>query len=190
MTSSVLFAPHSDDEALFASYIIMREKPLVVIMTDGTSHVEKFGISIEQRRNETIEGMKLLGVSVVFIGFAEESLDQRNSFKLLCERLGDYTYEFDRCFTPALQGGHKHHDLVSKVCTQLWDLKCLYYSTYQKGSLEPVGELEVKPTEVEKLMKEAVLEKYASQIKINPHHFEAIKNKSEYLNLQPESWRA
>ena len=31
----ILLAPHNDDEALFAAYTIMREHPLVIVVTDG-----------------------------------------------------------------------------------------------------------------------------------------------------------
>ncbi|MCL4419163.1 PIG-L family deacetylase, partial [Patescibacteria group bacterium] len=69
--ASLFLAPHSDDEALFGSFIIQRTKPLVVIVTDGTSHARKFGVSIEQRRQESRNAMAVLGVEVVFIGIPE-----------------------------------------------------------------------------------------------------------------------
>lgn len=191
MTSSVLFAPHSDDEALFASYIIMREKPLVVIVTDGTSHEKKFGISIKQRREESKQAMKILGADVVFLGLTEEELTGYDFFhEQLHYYMEGFLGRFNRIYAPAIQGGHQHHDLISRVATIVFKQNCLYYSTYQKDNLELVGELEVKPTEEEIELKKKALSCYISQLRINPHHFEAVIGKSEYLNLQQESWRA
>lgn len=191
MISSVLFAPHSDDEALFASYTIMREKPLVVIVTDGTSHQEKFGIDINDRRAETLLAMHHLGVSVEFLGISEGSMGENSLASLV--KLDEVSKKYpniERVYAPAKQGGHPHHDILCYSAQKIFGKRCLYYSTYSKESLKLIGQIEITPTEEEKKKKEEILSFYKSQIKINPHHFEAVKNKSEYLNLQPESWRA
>lgn len=186
--SNILLAPHSDDEALFASYIIMREKPIVVIVTDGTSHLKKFNISLEDRRAESINALKKLGQNYFdFLRIPEEDLTEERLLREL--RLPMLALDrIDKIYVPALQGGHPHHDLISHVATKLYGKKCLYYSTYQKNDLEPVGELEIIPTKEEKQIKEEALQCYASQLKINPHHFEAVKNKSEYINFTQYSW--
>ena len=48
----LLLSPHNDDECLFAAYTLMREKPLVVIITDSDAHLVE-GITAHQRREES-----------------------------------------------------------------------------------------------------------------------------------------
>jgi LmbE family N-acetylglucosaminyl deacetylase len=194
---SLFLAPHSDDEALFGSYIIMREKPRVVIITDGTSHVKKFGVSIEERREESRKAMEVLGADVDFLGFSEEFMTSdktpvgpHHSWYTLYHVLEQKYPDVKRVYVPAKQGGHQHHDTVSDAAKTAFGDKCIYYSTYQKDDLKPIGETPIIPTEEEKQLKELALSKYESQLRINPHHFEAVKDKPEYLNTTQDSWRA
>ena len=63
---SIFLAPHNDDEALFGSFTIIREKPLVVIITDSwiqPNRGEK-GCDAETRWNETKKAMEILGAPV------------------------------------------------------------------------------------------------------------------------------
>ena len=81
----ILFAPHNDDEALFTSFICMREKPLVVIVTDSWKQFNRGekDITAEVRRNESVEAMKILGCQVVFLGIPDNKLTR----KALLEKL-------------------------------------------------------------------------------------------------------
>lgn len=189
---SLLIAPHSDDEALFASYLLMREKPNVIVVFDGTSHEEKFGVTIEQRREETRNAMKMLDIRVDFLGLSEDLDDKTIIIRSFLDNMQNHNGMFkstNRIYVPAKQGGHLQHDIVCEAAQYVFgEGKLLYYSTYQKDNLEPVGELEIKPTRDEELLKNKMLECYSSQIKINPHHFSAVKGKPEYLNLSATSW--
>jgi len=176
---NIFLAPHSDDEALFGTYIINRTKARVVVVTDGTSHLEKFGVKLEERRNESREAMKLLGVETDFLRIGEEDLTA-DRLKLALSLLESP----DRVFAPAQQGGHYHHDLVSSVAKKLWGDRVLYYSTYSEASLTPTGEIAIYPKdEAEEQLKQKVLACYTSQLRINPHHFEAVRGFPEYLNF-------
>src|SRR3990167_10676740 len=114
--NNLLLAPHNDDEALFASYIILRWKPKVLIITDSHIHEAKFGESrgIVARRKESEEAMKILGVEVDFLGIPDNGLYLDN----LIVNLEDYGNPDGKIFAPAKQGGHKDHDTVSEAATR------------------------------------------------------------------------
>ncbi len=176
--ASVFLSPHSDDETLFGSFVIQRERPIVIVISDGTSHEKKFGIPVHQRRLESGRAMHVFGLGVIFLGVPEEEM----TVERIAREIGGW-WDKDRAYVPAMQGGNPHHDMVCEAAQKVFNDRCLFYSTYTKDSLEPQGELELKPTELERKLKEQALQCYESQIKINPHHFEAVRGKSEFLNL-------
>ena len=166
----VLIAPHNDDEALFTAYTIMREKPLVVIVFDGYQHQRKFGVKITTRQNESLKAMDLLDIDVVFLHLSDEGTTEEELAKVLSQFSG-------RIYAPAL-GANPQHNLVSKVCDKLFKY-VTHYCTYDKELLQK-GKTEIVPTKAEMKLKNKILKCYKSQLKINPHHFDAVKNKSEY----------
>lgn len=173
----LFLAPHNDDEALFGAYTIMREKPLVVIVTDSwIQYLRGEGITAEQRKKESQEAMKILGVPVEFLGIKDNELTD----KVLVEKLKQYMPI--KVYAPLPNSKHPHHNLIGKVARRLWPSKIIFYSTYTKGSLAPIGEIEVKPNQKEIELKNKVLDCYKSEIKLTPQHFKAVRNKSEYLN--------
>jgi LmbE family N-acetylglucosaminyl deacetylase len=174
---NLFLAPHPDDETLFGAYTLMREKPLVVVVTDGYQHHRRFGVPIKQRRDESIAACTLLGVEVEFLGLSDEDLKEEELISALNGLTADTIY------VPALEGGNKDHDLVHKVAVNKWGPKVVYYSTYTKKDLTPNGKIEVIPTEEEKELKRLALSCYESQIKLNWAHFDAVRDKSEYLNI-------
>lgn len=169
----ILFAPHNDDEALFASYTIMRTKPLVVVVYDGYQHQRKFGVNIMTRRNESINAMKLLGVEVEFMGLSDDETYDPYELETLFKK-----YKADKVYCPAI-GKNPQHNLVSNVCTSVFK-NTVRYCTYDDDLLQK-GSVEIIPTEEERVMKIKALKCYQSQLKINPHHFEAVVNQNEYL---------
>ena len=174
---NLLLAPHSDDEALFASYIILKFKPLVVVVTDATKHQAKFGdwSGILARRKETEAAMKIFGVDVEFLGIPDNALYLDN----LVVNLEDYEVT-GKIFAPALQGGHADHDTVALAADKVWEDQVTYYSTYTKDNLTPEGGLAIIPSKQEEELKNKALECYVSQLKINKPHFDAVRGKPEY----------
>lgn len=76
---TILISPHCDDESLFCGSIL-KLNPLVVIVCDGTTHL-KFGVTPEDRRNESLEAMDKLGLEVKFLGFREKELNSSDLLK-------------------------------------------------------------------------------------------------------------
>jgi LmbE family N-acetylglucosaminyl deacetylase len=167
--SSILLAVHSDDEALFACYICMAFKPLVVVVTDGEYH----------DRTESEKACIKMGVSVRFLGIPETGLTE----DLLREALLDYRP--CKVFAPAVEiaRGNVHHDLVGKVAGDMFGNKVVYYSTYEKTRLYPAGDILIDAPEQGRVYKDIVLNCYKSQLERNKPHFDAVRGRPECLVL-------
>lgn len=177
--NSIFLAPHNDDESLFGAFTLMREKPLVIIVTDSYIQPERgeVGCDAETRRQETIEAMKIAGCPVVFLGIKDTEL----TVDLLFMRLKSFHPE--TVYAPATQGGNLQHDIVGRVAKKLFGAKCKFYTTYTKTDLHTTGTIEVKPTQEEVRKKFFMLGCYKSQLalKSTRPHLEAVLDKSEWL---------
>lgn len=173
----LFLSPHDDDQVLFGAFTLMREKPLVVICTDSWIQYNRGeNITAEQRAEETISAMELLGCPVVRLGIRDDIIDEWALTHAL-ERFGN----FERIFAPALQGGNPVHDLVSNVAQKLF-FNVKYYCTYSKDALYTTGSQEIISTPEEYSLKERALDCFQSQINLpaTKPHFEAVKGKSEW----------
>lgn len=176
-STKILLAPHNDDEHLFASYTIQREKPLVVICTDGYIQGNRGdGITAEERREESRKAAKLLGYEVMFLGIKDTELEAQKleaRLKIFKEDLVVYA--------PALQGGNAQHDLIGQVAAQMFK-NVVHYTTYTRTELWTKGSKEIIPTQEEIDLKNKALDCYQSQINLGstaPHFF-AVRNRSEF----------
>lgn len=180
----ILLAPHEDDESLFASFIIQRVKPLVVLVTDGVTH-EKYGVTLYDRRKETLAAMSILETDVIFLGIRDIELEMQE----LVFRLRGLNPR--HVFAPAtLEGGNPQHNLVGETARHLWYGRTLYYDTYRIKDLRPQGDIEIVPTKKERALKELALNCYHSQLRLNRAHFDAVKGTSEYLYDYGGLWPA
>jgi LmbE family N-acetylglucosaminyl deacetylase len=184
----LLLSPHNDDECLFAAYTLIREKPLVIIVTDSNTQLD-MGVTAKMRREESRRGCEALGVAVVFLGLKDGSLTKSEAD--LRERLAPFvSLDWKRVYAPAIQGGHPDHDVVGEVVLSMFP-RVSHYSTYAVGehfTPERKG-IELKPTPSEIDLKNKALDCYASQIGIieNKKHFDAVRGKSEFLNNTPSA---
>lgn len=172
----LLLSPHNDDESLFASYTIMREKPLVVICTDSYIQYERGDqITAEQRRNETREAMRILDAPVIFLGIKDTEL---TGDKL--EEVLKY-FKADVVYAPAIQGGNAQHDIVGQVAKLVFP-NVIQYTTYTRDVLWTQGSQEIIPTQSERIKKNQALDCYKSQINLGSTapHFTAVRQKSEF----------
>jgi hypothetical protein len=159
--SKIFLSPHNDDEILFGAYTLMREKPLVIVVTDSYIQ-EKRGdkATAEMRRKETEEACRLLRVPVKFLGLRDDEITE----DILFEALKD-VYGVDTCYAPAFeQDGNPIHNLVSRVADCFFDVK--HYMTYNIRETKSVGEYKIIPTKEEKELKTEALKCYPSQLEI------------------------
>ena len=177
----LLLSPHNDDECLFAAYTLMREKPLVIIVTDSDANLAE-SVTAQQRRDESRQACELLGVPVVFLGLKDGTLEQQKAD--LIRRLEPFaTQTWEHVYAPAFQGGHRDHDALSDVVSTMFS-PVSYYATYAEGKLyTPVGR-EIIPTAEEVDRKNRALDCYPSQIRLGGinSRFDSVRGKSEYLS--------
>lgn len=176
---NLFLAPHNDDETLFGTFTLLREKPLVVIVTDSWLQFNRGeNITAVQRRQETREAMKILGCSVVFLGIPD---DEAHDDEMVGGFLLDLQLNFETVYAPAIQGGNLHHDIIGKLGDEIWKDKCKHYTTYTPTELYTTGSQEVVPNSVEPTLKAQAMACYKSQIRINKPHFDAVEGKSEWF---------
>jgi len=185
MNAKLFLSPHNDDEALFGAFTIMREKPLVLIVTD--SHIQYLrgdGITPGQRRLETQRAMKKLGVEIYFLDIPDDNITK----EILTTALNTIPYGNIRnakvVFAPMIEGGNRVHDIVGEVAHEMFS-NVLHYSTYTKDRPWPIGDIEIYPTQKERKLKNEILEEYHTQ-KNHPYnkvYFQfARNNRCEYFN--------
>lgn len=173
----IWLSPHNDDETLFGAYTLMREKPLVVICTDGYIQGERGdNITAEQRREETRNAMKVLGCNVIFLGIKDTELTEENLEISLSAFACDAIV-----YSPSIQVGNKQHDIVGKVADKLF-INSFHYTTYTPTELWTKGSTEIVPTEAEIDLKNKALGCYTSQLNLpaTRPHFGAVIGKSEW----------
>jgi glycosyltransferase involved in cell wall biosynthesis len=177
--NSIFLSTHNDDEALFGAFTLMREKPLVIVITDSHIQPERgdVGCTAEIRRQETIDAMSMIGCPVVFLGIKDTELTD----KILTDRLKAFNPEV--VYAPAIQGGNLQHDIVGRVAKNWFGGKCRHYCTYTKTELHTTGTIEIKPTKNELFVKGEMLNCYTSQLRLpsTKPHFDAVEGKSEWL---------
>ena len=171
--------PHNDDEVLFLGYTLIRERPLVVVCLDSYIQPNRGdkGCSAEERREETINAMEILKCPVVFLGIKDTELTEEN----FTERIRPFV-GFEKVYAPSIQGGNPQHDIIGSVCRRVFPT-ITRYTTYTKTELWTKGDIEVIPTEEEKVLKTQALNCYKSQIMLpsTRPHFMAVVGKSEWL---------
>jgi len=161
-------SPHSDD-SIFATYTILREKPIVVTVTHCTTQ----NGNGNERVLEDYNAMKILGVPVMFLGIDEDKLTE----EMLTEKLSMLDKD-SLVYIPEYEdNGNPQHNLVNKVARKIfWRFQT--YKTYSGLEDRTVG-IEVVPTEEELETKKRVMACYKSQIE-NPMTSHYFNNFKEY----------
>lgn len=179
--NSLWISPHSDDSVLFGAYTLMREKPLVLTVTDGYVQQNRGeNITPDQRRIEDIEAMKILDCSIVFGGIRDDIIDE-----WAVEELFNNFQNFDVIYAPApiVPNGNIHHNLIGEVAKRTFGDKIKQYMTYSTDKLYIPGAEEIIPLVGETELKDKALDCYVSQINLpaTAPHFEAVRGRSEWF---------
>lgn len=155
-------SPHSDD-IIFATYTILREKPIVVTVTHSTMQ----GDNGFERVLEDYKASKILNVPIMFLGIDEDELTD----SILYDKLSLLETE-DIVYIPEYQeDGNPQHNTVNRVAKNIFpNIKT--YKTYSGLEDRTIGK-EIIPTEEELEIKKQVMACYKTQIE-NPmtsHYF-------------------
>jgi LmbE family N-acetylglucosaminyl deacetylase len=160
----VFLSPHPDDAVLFASYLIMRVKPLVVTVTHPTLQ----GDNGNERVLEDYAAMRMLGAPIAYLGIDEDKLTE----ELLLEKLQVFSDDTMYYIPEYEENGNPQHNLVHNVVKGMTN-NYKEYKTYS-GWNDRSGDVEVIPTERELELKKAAMACYKTQIEnqFTSHYFE------------------
>lgn len=179
--SNILFlSPHDDDSTLFAAFTCLREKLDILVCLDSWIQPNRgeIGCDAETRAKESKEAHKILGCKTFRLGLRDDEVTEE-LLNILLQSYDDY----DVVYAPALQGGNRHHDMISLAAEKIWGKRVKYYTTYTKTELWTKGNIEVIPTPEELDLKNKALREYNSQINLpsTRPHFLAVIGRSEWL---------
>ncbi len=173
----LLLEPHLqaiDDAVLFASYTVLREKPLVLTVCSDARVQERFGIFGVTRRNESEKALGRLGIGVFSDWYPLGVPDTGTSCEEIVERLvsfgpGERVATPDVVWAPMWEhGGHEDHNAVNQAAVHLFGDRCRFYATYRRGSTRTRTEHEVIPEPEWFARKLRAMACYESQINLSP----------------------
>lgn len=158
----LFISPHNDDETLFGAFTILRERPLVLIVTDSARQASK-GITAEQRRIESQNALRVLGAPSAFLGIQDRDLEAWDLDTKLSHFLEEFG-PFSHAYYPALEkDGNVDHNLISRVCDRIFAGISTRYLTYTTaGKSRSANRVEFSPPWIQSKLK--ALACYRSQI--------------------------
>lgn len=126
--SSLLIAPHSDDEVLFASFIVTAHRPEVLVVAGDPDPGMRHRRSIESRAAGYALGRPYGRMH--FTSLTEGSL----SLELVTSALRFYAHDgLDEVFAPAIEDdGHEEHNLVGAAAVEVFGGRVRQYLTYTR----------------------------------------------------------
>lgn len=180
-----------DDETLFASYVLQREQPHVIVAL--RSFVQAANrrngdrpVTYHEREQETACAMRVLGCTWEQWEYRDTDPD----WTMIATSLGSRGNSWERVYAPLPEedGGHPHHDQLGRLAGRLWPRSVVYYSTYTHGhERSRRGGVVAHPYGHEQGRAEA-LACYTSQRELGStsHHFDsALADPVEYELVPP-----
>jgi LmbE family N-acetylglucosaminyl deacetylase len=151
---TVVFAPHNDDETLFASGAILRYHGRVVVCFGSAGDYGDSAV----REQETRAAMELLGAGAV-----EQWASSSVADLIVKMRDFDARVHPERVWAPSSATSHPDHEAVAKAAVIVFGARVTQYETYIDGERVTMGER--VPFEPEWIaLKLAALSKYTTQI--------------------------
>jgi len=150
----LFIAPHPDDESLWGSYILQRERPVVAVFRSDSMRVN----------DECVKALSIIDLKPFFI-----------------DSLENIKQEFETIYAPAPQGGHKKHDVVCMAAINKYGLRVRLYTSYGiDRNIPPFGRHKIEADAGMLAMKLKMLAEYKSQHLRSAVHFN-LSSKDEYL---------
>jgi hypothetical protein len=169
--AGVLFAPHNDDEALFAAFTILRYRPQVIVCFESSGDYGDPRV----REAETRAAMAVLGAGAVEQWASVGHLDLAAQMRAYDARVRP-----TRVWAPDLRTSHPDHRAVGTVAVEVFGDRVTTYHTYVDGEKVRQG----RPVDVEvgwAQFKHRALARYDSQLRHpRAHHF-FMQDLHEYL---------
>lgn len=164
--SAILFAPHNDDETLFAFYQLIRLNPRVItVLRSFRQWIDQNGPSYETREAETFEALSCAGIDK---WEQWQFSDRAPDWDAIADRIDTQLrlHQPQHVIFPAWEmGGHEDHNALSSVIRGIrGDWQRIEYLTYVRGYGRSQSPNVIKATRDEEEAKTRALLCYDSQI--------------------------
>lgn len=129
----LFLSPHNDDSALFGSFTLLREKPLVVtVLRSDLQERRGRGITAAMREQEDRAAFDVLGIDAhqqwPYIDSDPDWYRIEGGFK----GMGEPEHVYAPC--PYDEGGHEHHDRIGRLALEVFGPeRVTLYHTYRNG---------------------------------------------------------
>lgn len=162
--NAVLFAPHQDDEALFAGMLAQHHQAhIIVVLRSFVQASRGLPISAQMREHESAAAAQELGLTVEQWPFRDDTPDWpavEASMRALDDRLAP-----DVVLAPAVElGGHEQHSMVGDLADAVFGGRVVNYLTYVRGQSRTVSKRPFVGTPDQICRKLRALACYRSQI--------------------------
>ena len=158
----LFLSPHNDDECLWGSFTLIREKPQVVIVFDGYAQANRGHAEILPlaRRQETLRALEVLGINsledtrqglgvsskVHFLGLRDDAPATPDDVLFRLRSYIDIDKIIDEVYSPIYhEDGHHQHNIVSRAADLLKVHKHVKYATYTRNGGKQRTEFPVTP---------------------------------------------
>ncbi len=177
MTNAILFAPHNDDESLFASFFILKYRPDVIICLQSRKQGEG---THKVSNKETSFAMKNFGVYHEIWPYWDDDPD----WSLIDHQICNTIEQYDTIIYPAhcVDGNEQHNKIYNMIEYQRHakypDKEFTKYTTYGYPSGRQQGTHELKPEPEWIPLKLHAISCYKSQIEredTREHFMRSIK---------------
>jgi SAM-dependent methyltransferase len=170
--TGVLFAPHHDDETLFAAFTILRYRPAVVVCFPSAGD---YGAT-EQRAAETREALAILGGTPAAHWAGGDLVLQMRAY--------DAVHHPARVWAPDVRASHPDHVAVAQAAATVFAGRLTTYHTYDaSGRVTSEREVPYEPVWVQQKLR--ALLRYPSQITHRRAHTFFLDAQREYLGEGP-----
>jgi LmbE family N-acetylglucosaminyl deacetylase len=173
--TAVLLSPHNDDELLFASGLLLRYRPHVIVVLKSQVQEDRgYGITAAQREAETDAALALFGVTWEQWPYP----DSRPDWDQIELELGVLARLYDRCFAPAVEpDGHEHHNRVGQLARESFGGRLTEFLTYTPSGKSDWG----VPIPYDEPLKRDALACYRSQIAHPSTAAHFLRDLTEYV---------
>jgi LmbE family N-acetylglucosaminyl deacetylase len=171
--TAILFAPHNDDETLFAFYSMLKHRPKVIVVLRSFRQLTEQGgppYHVRERETEAVVA-EMLGLEYEQWGYPDNG---GTSWGDVAVEMENYIVGggYDTVIAPAWEeNGHEDHNAVGLIAVGLcnaFEFELVRYLTYRRGEGRSTHGVPVDHTAEEEFMKLQALGVYESQMNHGP----------------------
>lgn len=151
----LFLAPLNHDATLFGAFTLLRERPLVLVITERR---------VLDGWDEMTAACTILGVQAARIGLRDDVLTEEKIERRLRQYFG-WT-PGDDVYAPAIQGCHPHHIMIHRAAKRVFN-RVISYCCYASSSVHyaEIGARAIVGTSREQQLKRLALAQHSSQLK-------------------------